>query len=178
MYDFNVKAEALEQPQKVNDREIRIMKKKIRYNKTRFSLVLFTAILIFVIIYSLFDDKGLLPICCLGLIFIFPVTIGVLKKKEIHSCYAVVTEKKTRYAKSQGRFSPTYVSYEKTEDGENIQQNKKSFYAVYFCSVEINGRKYDDVWCYDKDFVNIGIGDKVIVSTICDESEPVIFAAE
>lgn len=177
-YSFVNKAEASKQAQKVSDREISMIKKKTRYNKTRFSLFLFTAILIFLVIYSLFSktDTGLLPITCVALIFYLPVTIITLKKKTIHYCYATVTEKKTRYAKKQSRSSASdsYPAYANTESEESVKQKQKLFYAVYYCTIEINGREYENMCCYAKDFANIEIGDKVILSTICDTA--VIFA--
>lgn len=176
LYSFVNEAEASKQAQKVSDSEISMIKKKTRYNKTRFSLFLFTAILIFLVIYSLFSktDTGLLPMTCVALIFCLPTTIITLKKKTIHYCYATVTEKKTRYAKKQSRFSPSYPAYAITESEESVKQKPNLFYAVYYCTIEINGREYENICCYAKDFANIGIGDKVILSTICDEA--VIFA--
>lgn len=178
LYSFVIKSEESKQTQKVSDKEISTIKKKIRYNKTRFSLVLFTAILIFLVIYSIFSktDTGLLPMTCVALIFYLPATISTLKKKTIHYCYATVTEKKTRYAKKQSRSSASasYPAYAETESEESVRQKPNLFYAVYYCTIEINGREYENVCCYAKDFANIGIGDKVILSTIYDKA--VIFA--
>lgn len=182
---YDIESES-EKQSKVSDRELKMIKKKSGHNKLLFGLPIFSSIFIIIIIISLFNGGGMIPLSCIVLLLYLPATIDVLKNHKIYTCYAVVTDKETRYAKVKGRFYPDVMSYEKTEKLTDMEQKDIKYkhhfsYWVcyyYYCTVEINGHKYENICCNGKDFDKIKIGDKVIVSVNIAHTVPGIYAIE
>lgn len=161
----------------VSDSELRTLKKKVRFGRTRAAIVLFTVILLIAGVWSVFEDTAALPMICLGLVLFIPLTVWALRKKPIHSCRARVTAKETRYAPKQPRSSPPIVPYNDSKSPEETAGERDRYYEVYYCSVEIGGQVFENVCCRPGDYEKIAAGGGAIVSDITAGSEAVVFAA-
>ena len=174
---YHIEWEAENQP-KVSDCELKMIKKKSGHNKLLFGLPIFSSIFIIIIIVALFNGGGQIPLSCVVLLLYLPATIDVLKNHRIYACYAVVTDKEIRCAKME-RFYPDVMPYEKVKKlTDTEQKDMKQKRHFYYCSIEINGHKYENVCCNGKDFDKIKIGDKVIVSVNIAHTVPGVYAIE
>lgn len=179
LYEWNIKMLAQQQSDKVNDAEINIIKKKSGHNALRFYVPLFTVILFIAIPFSWVAEHEIPVFYILVFVLLFlPLSLNLLKKGEVYACYGVVTDKTIRCAKVSGRGS-RFLPYEKTEETGTYKRKYSLFYTVcdfYYCTVEINGQIYENVYCKGEDFPKINVGDTVIISINAADDVPVIYA--
>lgn len=166
LYDSAVEALSSHQDEKVTDAELKMIQKKSGTKAMIICFSIFSVIILIAIIYTFVEEKEF-PIFYI-LVFIFlclPMTINSLRNKEMYACYGTVTDKTVRCAKLHK--SHVYLPFEETKEIGTYKHKytlSETVCEYYYCTVEINGKIYDNVCCYKKDFKKINVGDRVLIS--------------
>ncbi len=178
LYDFAVKKLSLHQDEKVTDDELKMIQKKSGTKSMKICFPILSVITLIVIIYTWVVETEFPLFYILFFIFLcLPMTIDLLKNKEMYACYGTVIDKITRCAKVSGR-GTIYLPFEKTEEIGTYKHKhtlSETVCEFYYCTVEINGKIYDNVCCYRKDFPKINVGDRVIISYESSYFCPVVY---
>lgn len=179
---FEVTTLALQQEKQgvsVSEADIEMLNKKVGYKRSVISMIIciiFTSIcaVLGLIVKSLFIFLflGILSLVCYGILR------SNIENKISIAWHGTVVSKEIRHASVGGRNISTILPYAKTEAGEA----KKHFgicssdMSYFYCSVEINGKVYDNVPCYYNEFKKINIGDRILVANNLS-GEHVVFAS-
>lgn len=156
----------LEHPSEVSAEDIKMINKKTQSKKLIIDNIVLLAVFVIGLILSLiYSHKTILPCTAFVLIMLY-VLYDDLKKRNVTACYAVVTEKKERWAIENAKKTPHIIPYEKTDSVGSSNRKQHLFYNIrsyYFCTVEINGEIYENVCCFDNDYNKIEVGDTVVI---------------
>lgn len=178
LYDFSVKTLSSLQSEKVTDDELKMIQKKSGEKALKTCFPILSVIILVAIIYTWVEEKEFPLFYILFFIFLcLPMTINLLKNKEMYACYGTVTDKIVRCAKVSGR-GTVYLPFEATKEIGTYKHKytlSETVCEFYYCTVEINGQIYDNVCCYRNDFKKINVGDRVIISNKCGYSCPVVY---
>lgn len=166
----------LEHPSEVSSEDIKMINQKTQSKKLIIdNIVLLAVFAIGLIVSLIYSPKTILPCLAFVLIMVY-VLIDDLKKRNVTACYAVVTEKKERWAAENAKKKPHTMPYEKTDSVGSSNRKQHLFYNIrsyYFCTVEINGEIFENVCCFDNDYDKINVGDTVVIGG--NMSEPIVF---
>lgn len=166
-----------EQDEKVTDDDIKMIQKKSGETALKIVFPVFSVIILIAIVYTWIYEEEFPLIYILVFIFFGFLSIGVLKPKEVYACYGTIIDKTVRCAKISGRGS-IYLPYEKTEEIGTYKHKftlSETVEEFFYCTVEIDGRIYENVCCLGKDFPKIDIGDKVIIANDDSYQCPVVY---
>ncbi len=167
LYDSSVDMLSSLQDEKVTDDELKKIQKKSGKKALKICFPILSVITLIAIIYTWVEEKEFPLFYILFFIFLcLPMTIHLLKNKEIYAYHGTVTDKIVRCAKVSGR-GTVYLPFEATKEIGTYKHKytlSETVCEFYYCTVEINGKIYDNVCCYKKDFQKINVGDRVIIS--------------
>ena len=177
--DFNLKRLSSVQNNVVTDDELKAIEKKSGNRAFKICFPIFSIIVLIAIVFSFVYEKEFPLLHILVFIFLcLPTSVYSLKKKESYACYGIIKDKTVRCKEVHGR-GYRYVPFEKTE-AEGTYKHKYTLFRTicdyYYCTVEIDGKIFENVWCCGKDFSNINIGDKVIIVLDDGYDVPKIYA--
>lgn len=173
----NLEMLSLQQDEKVADDDIKWIQKKSGEKALKIAFPVFTAIMLIAIVYTLIYEKEFQLFYFLAFVFFGFLSIESLKPQKVYACYGTIIDKTVRCARISGRGS-VYLPYEKTEE---IGASKHRFTLsetveeFFYCTVEIDGRIYENVCCLEKDFPKINIGDRVIIANDNSYQCPVVY---
>ncbi len=175
----DVENEYLKNTSQVSDEDIKMINKKTRCKERLAETIVLIAIFAAGAVYSLLYSRETLLASCIIVIMLLWVLKKDLKKINVTACYAVVTEKKERWAKENAKKKPHVLPYEQTDCVGSSNRKQHLFYNIrsyYFCSVDINGEVFEYVCCYDKDYDKIGVGDTVVIGG--NTGLPIVYKCE
>ena len=166
----------LEHTSEVSSADIKMINEKTQSKKLIIDNIVLLAVFVIGLILSLiYSHKTIFPCLVFVLIMVY-VLYDDLKKRNVTACYAVVIEKKERWAAENAKKTPHTIPYEKTDSVGSSNRKQHLFYNIrsyYFCTVEINGVIYENVCCFDKDYDRINVGDTVVIGG--NTSLPIIY---
>lgn len=175
----DVENEYLKSATQIGDDDIKMINKKTRCKESLAETIVLIAIFAAGAVYSLLYSRDTLLASCIIVIMLLWVLKRDLKKINVTACYAVVTEKKERWAKENAKKALHVLPYEQTDSIGSSNRRQHLFYNIrsyYFCTVDINGEVFEYVCCYDNDFDKIGVGDTVVIGA--NTGLPIVYKCE
>lgn len=183
LYAYQLPALAAGQAEQVTDADIRYIRRRSGHSALRICIPLFTGIMLVSSLFLWMSEREFPLFQILALVFLFiPLSVKVLKEKQISACYAIVTEKNERWAEAKSRYeinlSGIDIPYETTHE-INADMPKSGLFRticrLHFCTVEIDGQIFAHVRCDEREYKRIQVGDKVII-TDAKYAIPSVFA--
>lgn len=175
----DIENEYLKNTLQVCDEDIKMINQKTRCRESLAENIVLIAIFGAGAVYSLLYSRETLPACCILVLMLLWVLKRELKKQNVTACYAVVTEKKERWAKENAKKKLHVLPYEQTDCIGSSNRKQHLFYNIrsyYFCSVDINGEVFEHVCCYDNDYDKIEVGDTVVIGG--NTGLPIVYRCE